>query len=110
MRGGLLLSGLTSAKGLKLPKAIGTNSGYKISGSLDLSGLTSAEGLVLQVWVGGQLYLDGLTSTDGLDLSQVSLPTNSVGSDFSNAVYLSGLTKTDRSALKKQYPELDIKP
>ena len=58
--GSLDLSGLTSAKGLVLPKTVG--------GYLELSGLTSAKGLVLPKTVGGSLYLRGLTSAKGLVL------------------------------------------
>ena len=48
--GALYLSGLTSAKGLVLPKSIG--------GSLYLSGLTSAKFLVLPKSIGCALYLN----------------------------------------------------
>ncbi len=58
--GDLILSDLTSTKGLKLPKRMG--------GSLILSGLTSAEGLVLPKTIGGSLILSGLTSAEGLVL------------------------------------------
>ena len=58
--GDLMLSDLTSAKGLKLPKRIG--------GSLILSGLTSAEGLVLPLTIGKYLDLSSLTSAEGLIL------------------------------------------
>ena len=50
--GFLDLSGLSSAKGLVLPRTLG--------GFLSLNGLTSAEGLVLPRTLGGSLYLDGL--------------------------------------------------
>src|SRR3990167_10199419 len=59
-RGSLDLRGLTSAKGLTLPK--------KVGGSLDLVGLTSAKGLTLPKKVGGYLDLRGLTSAKGLTL------------------------------------------
>ena len=56
----LVLRGLKSAKGLKLPE--------KIDGALILSGLTSAEGLKLPETIGGHLVLGGLTSAEGLEL------------------------------------------
>ena len=58
--GSLDLNGLTSAKGLVLPKTIG--------GWLDLNGLTSAKDLVLPKTIGGSLDLRGLTSAKGLVL------------------------------------------
>ena len=65
--GGYLdLSGLTSAKALKLPK--------NIDCELNLSGLTTAEGLDLsEVNLGWHLNLSSLTSAEGLDLSGVNI-------------------------------------
>ncbi|MFA6359033.1 MAG: hypothetical protein WCY09_10345, partial [Candidatus Omnitrophota bacterium] len=56
--------GLTSAKGLVLPKEVG---------SLDLRGLTSAKGLVLPKEV-GSLDLRGLTSEERSEL-RIKYPT-----------------------------------
>ncbi len=58
----LYLSGLTDAKGLKLPETVG--------GSLDLGGLTDAKGLKLPETVGGSLDLGGLTDAKGLKLPE----------------------------------------
>ncbi len=82
--GWLSLDGLTSAKGLVLPKSIG--------GSLYLNGLTSAKGLVLPKSIGGWLYLDGLTSAKGLVLPK------SIGGSLS----LDGLTSTEREEVFKK--------
>jgi hypothetical protein len=60
--GGLFLDSLTSAEGLKLPESIG--------GVLYLNNLTSAEGLKLPESIGGSLYLDSLTSAEGLKLPE----------------------------------------
>ena len=54
--GSLSLDGLTSAKGLVLPK--------NISDSLYLDGLTSAKGLVFPENISGFLSLDGLTHAE----------------------------------------------
>ena len=60
MNGYLCLKGLTSAKGLKLPKTI--------TGHLNLSGLKNAKDLKLPDTITGDLYLKGLTSIEGLVL------------------------------------------
>jgi len=60
--GRLFLDGLTSAEHLKLPEHLG--------GGLSLSGLSSAEHLKLPEHLGGRLFLDGLTSAEHLKLPE----------------------------------------
>lgn len=82
--GGLYLSYLRSAKGLKLPTEIGEH--------LNLSGLTSAEGLELPDKIGGILVLSGLTSAKGL-----KLPDKIGGNlDLSSLISAEGLKLPDK--------------
>ena len=62
-QGDLNLSGLTTAKGLILPKFMG--------GNLDLNGLTTAEGLILPENIMGRLRLGGLKNVKGLTLPKI---------------------------------------
>ncbi len=75
--GYLKLSDLTSAEGLKLPETVG--------GSLNLNSLTSAKGLKLPKTVGSHLRLNNLTSAEGLKLPET------VGGDLD----LNGLTSAE---------------
>ncbi len=80
----LLIIGLTSAKGLKLPG--------KIGGDLSLNNLTSTEGLELPEEIGGNLSLNGLTSAKGLKLP------DKIGRDLS----LNKLTSAEGLELPKE--------
>jgi len=81
--GNLILSFLTSAKGLQLPQSVGGNLSLRsltsakglqlpqsVGGNLNLSFLSSAEGVQLPQSVGGNLYLGGLTRAKGLKLPE----------------------------------------
>ncbi len=83
--GYLVLGGLTSAEGLKLPKRV-------VLGDLNLSGLTSAEGLTLPKQIEGRLDLRDLTSAEGLILPE------QVGRDL----YLNSLTSAEELKLPEQ--------
>jgi hypothetical protein len=72
--GSLDLSGVTSAKNLRLPGCIG--------GNLYLPFLKSAKNLVLPEYVGGTLYLSGVTSAKDLVLPK----------RIGGSLYLAGLT------------------
>ena len=77
IKGDLVLRGLKSAKGLKLPE--------KIDGDLNLSGLTSAEGLELPETIGGTLNLGRVASAEGLKLPET----------IGGALGLNGLTSAE---------------
>jgi hypothetical protein len=106
--GDLYLSSLTSAKDLNLPDSIG--------GFLDLGGLESAKDLKLSDSIGGGLMLRSLTSAKNLKLpdfigddlflgslisaEHLILP-NSIGGD----IFLRSLTSVEKDKLKKKYPQ-----
>ena len=131
--GDLVLSSLTSAKGLTLPQTIG---GYlflnsltsaegltlpqTIGGSLDLRDLTSAEGLTLPQTIDGDLNLFSLTSAEGLTLPQAiggslglvgltSAEGLTLPEGFTGILYYKALKESDVQILIKKYPKVKFK-
>jgi len=106
----LFLNGLTSAKGLKLPRKIrtlclnnltsaeGLELPEEIEFNLELNGLTSALGLTLPKKI-DSLYLDGLTSAKDLKLTNIKIE---------GYIYLDKIPYYEKQELRKKYPNLSI--
>jgi hypothetical protein len=110
--GNLNLHNLTSAKNLELPK--------EIDGNLNLHNLTSVKNLKLPEKIGGYLDLDSLKSAKDLELpkeigenldlySLTSAKNLKLPEKIGGNIYLFSLTSTEINELREKYPHLKNK-